>query len=74
MYDDGKYKCTYTFQCEYENVDLPGEPRHCLTFQSFDGTDAHIQTVVNQFVTFLKAAGYSFYDLEVIKDANSYKV
>jgi len=30
--------------------------------------------VVNQFVTFLKASGYVFHDLEVIKDANSYKV
>jgi hypothetical protein len=74
MTNDGKYKCTYTFSCEYENVDLPGEPKHSLNVLSFDGTDAHIQTVVNQFVTFLKASGYSFHDLEVIKDANSYKV
>ena len=74
MTDDGKYKCTYTFSCEYENVDVKHEPTHSLNVLSFDGTDAHIQTVVNQFVTFLKAAGYSFHDLEVIKDANSYKV
>ena len=76
MTDDGKYKCTYTFQCEYENVDQIHlhEPTHSLNVLSFDGTDAHIQTVVNQFVTFLKASGYSFHDLEVIKDANSYKV
>ena len=74
MADDGKYKCTYTFQCEYENVDLLHEPKHSLTHVVFDGTDAHIQTVVNQFVTFLKASGYSFEDLEIIKDANSYKV
>ena len=68
------YKCTYTFQCEYENVDLLHEPKHSLTHVVFDGTDAHIQTVVNQFVTFLKASGYVFQDLEIIKDANSYKV
>ena len=74
MVDDGKYKCTYTFQCEYENVDLLHEPKHSLTHVVFDGTDAHIQTVVNQYVTFLKASGYSFEDLEIIKDANSYKV
>ena len=74
MTNDGKYKCTYTFQCEYENVDLLHEPKHSLTHVVFDGTDAHIQTVVNQFVTFLKASGYSFEDLEIIKDANSYKV
>ena len=74
MTDDGEYRCTYTFQCEYENVNLRDEPKHSLTHVVFDGTDASIQTVVNQFVTFLKASGYSFYDLEVIKDANSYKV
>ena len=74
MTDDGKYKCTYTFSCEYENVDVQHEPKHSLNVLSFDGTDAHIQTVVNQFVTFLKASGYSFEDLEIIKDANSYKV
>jgi hypothetical protein len=68
------YKCTYTFQCEYENVDQLHEPKHSVTHVVFDGTDAHIQTVVNQFVTFLKASGYVFQDLEIIKDANSYKV
>jgi hypothetical protein len=65
--DDNKYKCTYSFHVEYENVDLPGEPRHSLTVLSFDGTDAHIDTVVNQFTTFLKAAGYSFDYLDVVK-------
>ena len=74
MTDDGEYRCTYTCQCEYENVNLRDEPKHSLTHVVFDGTDASIQTVVNQFVTFLKASGYSFYDLEIIKDANSYKV
>lgn len=72
MTDDGKYKCTYTFQCEYENVNLPGEPNHSLTHIVFDGTDAHIQVVVNQFVTFLKAAGYSFRDLEIITNDHPY--
>jgi len=67
MTDDGKYKCTYTLQCEYENVDLVGESPHSLIHIAFDGTDAHIDVVVNQFTTFLKAAGYSFDYLEVIK-------
>jgi len=61
------YKCTYTFQCEYENLDLVGEAPHSLIHIAFDGTDANIQTVVNQFTTFLKAAGYIFDYLEVIK-------
>jgi hypothetical protein len=68
MSDDNKYKCTYTFQCEYENVDLIDEPTHSLTSIVFDGTDAHIDTVIKQFATFLKASGYSFDCLEVIKD------
>ena len=69
MIEDNKYKCTYTLQCEYENVNLKGEPKHSLINIVFDGTDAHINVVVNQFATFLKAAGYSFDCLEVIKDA-----
>ena len=64
---DDKYKVTYTLQCEYENVDLDGEPTHSLIHIAFDGTDAHIDTVVNQFATFLKAAGYSFDYLDVVK-------
>ena len=65
--DDDKYKCTYTLQCEYENVDLVGESPHSLIHIVFDGTDAHIDVVVKQFETFLKAAGYNFDYLEVIK-------
>lgn len=67
MTDDNKYKCTYTLQCEYENVDLIDEPAHSLINIVFDGTDAHIDTVVKQFETFLKAAGYSFDYLETVK-------
>lgn len=64
---DNKYKVTYTFQCEYDNVNVPGEPTHSLVHIVFDGTDTHIDTVVNQFTTFLKAAGYYFDYLEVVK-------
>jgi len=67
MSDDNKYKVTYTLQCEYENVDLIDEPTHSLISIVFDGTDAHIDTVVNQFAAFLKAAGYSFDYLDVVK-------
>jgi len=62
------YKVTYTFQVEYENVNLKEHPTHSLTTFSFDGTDSNIQVVVDQFATFLKAAGYYFDSLEVIKD------
>ena len=61
------HKTTYTLQCEYENVGLEGEPDHSLISIIFDGTDAPIDVVVNQFATFLKAAGYSFDCLEVVK-------
>jgi len=61
------HKTTYTLQCEYENVDLEDEPNHSLISIVFDGTDAPIDVVVNQFATFLKAAGYSFLYLEVVK-------
>ena len=68
MTKDDKYKATYSFSVEYENVDLPDEPKHSLTVLSFDGTDAHIDLVVNQFATFLRAAGYVWVDhLEVVK-------
>jgi hypothetical protein len=69
-----KYKVTYTLQCEYENVNLPGEPKHQLVSLIFDCTDETITTVVDQFAIFLKASGYYFDHLEVVKDANSYKV
>jgi len=65
---DNEYKVTYTLQVEYENVDLDDEPTHSLTSIVFDGTDANIDTVVRQFTTFLKAAGYNFDCLEVVKD------
>ena len=72
MTDDGNYKVTYSFSVEYENVDLPGEPKHTLTVQTFDGTDETLDVVVNQVTIFLKAAGYYFDHLEVVKDANPY--
>lgn len=69
MAKDDEYKVTYSFHVEYENVDQPGEPKHSLTTLSFDGTDAHIDLVLNQFTTFLRAAGYTWVDhLEVIKN------
>jgi hypothetical protein len=68
MEKDDKYKVTYSFSVEYENVNLPDEPNHSLTVLSFDGTDAHIDLIVNQFTTFIRAAGYEWVDrLEVVK-------
>ena len=64
------YKVTFSFCVEYENVYLPGEPKHSLTSLSFDGTDETITTVVDQFAIFLKAAGYYFSHLEVVKNAD----
>ena len=63
------YKVTYTFSVEYENVDLHDHPPHTLTVQSFDGTDVTLDVVLGQVETFLKAAGYYFDHLEVVKDS-----
>jgi len=69
MKEDNKYKVTYSFSVEYENVNLPDEPNHSLTVVTFDGTDAHLSLVLNQFATFIRAAGYHWVDsLEVVKD------
>lgn len=68
MEKDDKYKVTYSLQVEYDNVDLPDEPKHSRTIHTFDGTDAHIDLVLNQVTVFLRAAGYSWIDhLEVVK-------
>jgi hypothetical protein len=68
MTKEDKYKVTYSFSVEYENVNLPDEPKHSLTVLTFDGTDAHLDLVLNQFATFMRAAGYHWVDgLEVAK-------
>lgn len=59
-------KTTYTLSVEYENVNIEGYPKHYLTVQSFDGTDVHINVVLDQVATFLKAAGYVFNHLEAV--------
>jgi hypothetical protein len=64
---DNKYKVTYSFNVEYKNLDLIEYPKDSVINITFDGTDVPIDVVVGQFVTFLKAAGYIFDDLEVIK-------
>lgn len=62
-----QHKTVYTFSVEHTNMHIDGYPLETFTTIEFDGTDVHIRTVVDQFVTFLKAAGYNFDDLEVIK-------
>ena len=69
MSEKNAYKVTYTFSVEYENVDLPDHPPHTLTVQVFDGTDVTLDVVLGQVETFLKAAGYYFDHLEVVKDS-----
>ena len=69
MSEKNAYKVTYTLSVEYENVDLHDHPKHTLTVQSFDGTDVTLDVVLGQVETFLKAAGYYFDHLEVVKDS-----
>jgi hypothetical protein len=61
------YKVTYTFSVEHINMHIEGYPLETFNTLVFDGTDAHINVIVSQFETFLKAAGYSFDYLEVVK-------
>ena len=69
MSEKDPYKVTYTLSVEYENVNLPDEPTHSLTHIVFDGTDVTLNVVLGQVETFLKAAGYYFDHLEVVKDS-----
>jgi hypothetical protein len=69
MSEKDEYKVTYTLSVEYENVDLPDQPKHTLTVQTFDGTDVTLDVVLGQVETFLKAAGYYFDHLEIVKDS-----
>jgi hypothetical protein len=66
------YKVTYTFHVEYENVDIPDEPKNSHTTLKFDGTDVSLDVVVGQVETFLKSAGYYFDHLDIVKDSFSY--
>ena len=50
MMDNDKYTVTYTLQCEYENVDLPGEPSHSLIHIVFDGLFVLLEIVDRSFV------------------------
>ena len=69
MEKEDKYRVTYSFSVEYENVNLPDEPNYSLTVVTFDGTDARLSLVLNQFATFIRAAGYHWVDgLEVVED------
>ena len=69
MIEKDPYKVTYSFHVEYENVDLHDHPKHSLTTLSFDGTDVTLDVVISQVETFLKAAGYYFDHLEIVKDS-----
>jgi hypothetical protein len=61
---------TTTYNFHVETTNYPEDrmfPKESQVTVSFDGTDAHIDMVVDQFATFLRAAGYIFDSLEIVK-------
>jgi hypothetical protein len=63
-----EHKTIYNFHVETTNY--PEDrmfPKESQVTVSFDGTDAHIDMVVDQFTTFLRAAGYPVVSLMVLK-------
>jgi hypothetical protein len=62
-------KTTYTFIAETKNYPSDGRdyPSDSSVTISFDATEAHIDLVVGQFETFLRAAGYLFTHIDVAR-------
>jgi hypothetical protein len=66
---DKNYKVTYTLSVEHDNMHIEGYPLNTFNTLTFDGTDAPLDVVVGQIETFLKAAGYYFDHLDIVKDS-----
>ena len=64
MFND--YKVTYTLRVEAVNNDHEEHPDQSIEL-CFDGTDRNLHVVLSQVETFLKAAGYHFDHLEVVR-------
>ena len=61
---------TTIYNFHVETINYPEDrmfPKESTVNITFDGTDAHIDMVVDQFATFLRAAGYIFEGIEIVK-------
>jgi len=64
MNDD--FSVTYTFRMDMVNSGMDDHPDQTVEI-SFDATEANLHVVLSQFETFLKASGYVFDHLKVIR-------
>jgi hypothetical protein len=60
------FNVTYTFRMDMVNSGMQEHPDQTVEI-SFDATDTNIHVVLGQFETFLKASGYHFDHLEVVR-------
>ena len=60
------FKVNYNLRMDFVNSGMPEHPDQIIEV-TFDGTDVTLSTVVSQIETFLKAAGYFFDHLEIVK-------
>jgi len=63
---DDKFKVTYQFISTMKNSGMEEHPDRIIEI-NLDGTDVNLRFVVGQVETFLKAAGYFFDHLEIVK-------
>jgi hypothetical protein len=63
---DDKFKVTYQLISTMKNSGMEEHPDRNIEI-IFDGTDVTLSTVVSQIETFLKASGYFFDHLEIVK-------
>ena len=60
------HKVTYTFRMDMVDSGLDDHPDQSIEI-SFDATDVNLHVVLSQLETFLKASGYVFDHLEVVR-------
>jgi len=63
---DDEYKVVYQFTKTMRNSGMEEYPDENVQI-TFDGTETNIHVMLSQFETFLRAAGYIFDHLEVVR-------
>jgi len=63
---DDEFKVIYQFTKTMRNSKMIEHPDDNVQI-TFDGTETNIHVVLSQFETFLKASGYVFDHLEVVR-------
>jgi hypothetical protein len=63
---DDEFKVLYQFTKTMRNSGMLEHPDDNVTI-TFDGTDTNIDVMLSQYETFLRAVGYHFDHLEVVR-------